>query len=97
MKCTCKTCDGSGEITCPDCDGDGFLLSGSIESIKLTKSMPGYETLAELQADARRVRRQSQELTSMMPQHAPKYAEQLAGILAVIEKQADEAMEKARQ
>lgn len=96
MKCDCKRCDGMGEIECPECDGSGEF-DDSIETVRLHKTMKGYEELVELQKDARRVRRQAERLIELNPARSGSYNEQLVATLAVINSQADSEIAKCRK
>lgn len=87
MKCTCDECGGSGYVECDECHGSGEC-SISIEVMKLHHAMPGYSQLAELKADAIRVREQARRLTEMNPARAESYAAQLDGCLSAINREA---------
>jgi len=93
MKCHCQECGGTGQVDCPECSGQGEW-DGSIELIKLDKSVHNYEELKELQRDAQRCVQQAERLKAMKPERASSYAAQLKGCLFVINGQAEAAAKR---
>ena len=87
MKLTCKTCSGSGQGACGDCRGEGACDPARAPFV----SDAGKAVLAELDKDLSRVRAQCAELCQLLPAHAEHYKAQLAGLVRVIEGQAEKA------
>jgi hypothetical protein len=90
MNHKCETCDGTGE--CPECQGSGKIQGLPIEQMRLDKWEKHYEELKELQADAKRVIRQAEELTALKPDRADLYRGQLAVCLLKINRQAEKVV-----
>ena len=95
MKCNCERCEGNGQITCLDCDGQGTVDQG-IEFVDLKPQMTGYAELVELQKDARRVRRQAEQLIAANPARRDSYAAQLESCLKEIDAQANRELKGTR-
>jgi hypothetical protein len=93
MKCTCKECNGNGEIPCPECDGQG-TYEVSIETITLEKTVKNYDELSEIQKDAKRVIRQAAKLKELNPARGDSYDAQLKATLFVINGQAEAAAKR---
>lgn len=93
MKCNCEECRGSGTVVCPECDGTGGAEE-SIESVKLSHTMPNYGELLELQKDAQRCIAQANRLCDINPSRRETYIEQLGGCLKTINAQADKVAKK---
>lgn len=93
MKCTCKECDGTGEITCLECNGKG-TYEGSISTITLEKNMENYDALLEFQKDAKRVTMQTEQLKAMNPTRSESYDAQLKATLFEIDRQVQVFQEK---
>ena len=93
MKIICRECDGNGVVECPCCSGNGTNY-GRIDTIKITATCEHADELLELQKDARRVIAQCAELKTLRPEFSEKYDEQLAAVIAVIDRQAEEVSTK---
>lgn len=98
MKCECKGCKGDGviEVTCHDCDGEG-KVSRCITTVDLKAigrlDSTDLASMERLQADAKRVQDQAEQLTRMNPACAESYANQLRTTLVKLNEEADEFME----
>lgn len=96
MRCDCKECGGTGEVTCPECNGHGHV-DGAIEDIRLERNLESYDELLELQKDAKRVIRQADVLKKLRPRHAASYEAQLDATLEVINAQARAVAERKQE
>lgn len=73
---------------CNECDGNGEIEI-RIENVGLDRSLTHYDELAELQADAMRVKSQTARLIELKPEHAGAYRAQCAATLDAINWQAE--------
>ena len=96
MKCECKACDGTGEITvdCEECDGEGKLdiciSKMSKKGLGLGLGSDDRDTLTQFQKDAIRCQEQAKRLSEMNPSCAESYAGQLAATLTKLNHEAEE-------
>lgn len=88
MNCTCKNCQGTGEVPCFECHGDGYYEI-TIENATLDKDMPHYQELLDLQADARAARTATARLKELNFFAVESYEAQFKTTLASINRQAD--------
>lgn len=97
MNCECKRCKGDGiiEVTCDDCEGAGKIAQCiTLVDLKAIGRLDSADlaSMERLQADAKRVQDQAEQLTRMNPLCAESYASQLRVTLAKLNEEADEFM-----
>ena len=92
MRCECEECNGTGKVRCEECDGKGYEdLDDRIHEIGLDGPFTDHADsleLLELAKDAKRIRRQTDELCRLVPARADSYLEQFKAALESIETQA---------